>query len=214
MRFIRTAINGDMTMTDRPKVVRTLMAPDNIEAAFVIAQSLDGTKRALLDQFRANLDSAASQLGYNVRWNLDNWNRGAGFYIRRQASDRFAVSFEFESNNLTSFMWGLSDTFLTQGSKDFVLTATVMTDEFESARTSPNWPWYSPPNDASLRAELSHWDRAAAPWQQMASGELQSAVLEKAERVFNAFAAHESLLAASAHALVAAKGAGSSVLDQ
>jgi hypothetical protein len=62
-----------------------------------------------------------------------------------------------------------------------------MADEFNIASQSKSWPWYSPPNDVSLRAELSHWDKAAAPWQMMASGALLSAVMEKAQKVFNAF---------------------------
>jgi hypothetical protein len=194
LHFIRTAINGEMEMAEQTEVVQTLMAQDNIEAAFVIAQSLDATKRALLDEFHLNLKTEADKLGYSVEWRMAEWRRGAGFYIRQCADDRLAVGFEFDANNLTFLVWGLTDTHreddpqqLTEDSEIYRCAAVVMTNEFNNASQSRSWPWYSPPNDVSLRAELSHWDKVAAPWQMMASGELLSAVLEKAQQVFNAF---------------------------
>lgn len=181
-------------MAEQTEVVQNLMAQNNIEAAFVIAQSLDATKRALLDEFHLNLKTESEKLGYSIEWRLTHWSRGAGFYIRRRAGDRLAVGFEFEGNNLTSLVWGLSDTLreddpqqLTEDSEIYRCAAVVMTNEFENASQSRGWPWFSPPNDVSLRAELSHWDKVAVPWQMIASGELLSAVLEKAQRVFNAF---------------------------
>lgn len=201
VRFIQTAINGEMVITDRSEVVQTLMEPENIEAAFVIAQTLDATKRALLEDFRGKLESAANALGYSVEWRFTHWIRGAGFYLRQSAADRLAVGFEFEGGNLTSLVWGLSDTRregdplqLARESEVHRRAAAVMAGEFQGASASSGWPWYSPPNDASLTADLSHWDKAAAPWQQMASGQLLSAILERTQRVFKAFRGQEWLL--------------------
>jgi len=113
VKFIREDINGETTMELQNELTEKLIAtPQNLSAAFLIAQNMRQVKERLWKDFILHLRNQLSQFGVNVDINdeLRSGSKYASFSILFKEGDDFKLCWEFETSDYRNLAYGICST--------------------------------------------------------------------------------------------------------
>lgn len=113
VKFIREDINGETAMELQNELTEKLIAtPQNLSAAFLIAQNMRQVKEHLWKGFILHLRHQLSQFGINVDINdeLRSGSKYASFSILFKEGDDFKLCWEFETSDYRNLAYGICST--------------------------------------------------------------------------------------------------------
>jgi hypothetical protein len=199
---VRVNSNGEIDMTDSQKAKDIILSsPENLGAAFLAAQSLDGIKQDLLKKFRADLENKLKTRSFHLVWdeNLATAKRESSFDIVFYEQQNRCISFEFWRAGFNDFVWGIRK-------KDSKVVVTrdmigeicaIMTNSFGRAnahKSDEYWPWCAWADGAEFVSGFKDWSKSPAPWQAIQDGTLADRIVGIADKVHAAFKDRMELL--------------------
>lgn len=113
VKFIREDINGETAMELQNELTEKLVAsPQNLSAAFLIAQNMRQVKERLWKNFILHLRQQLSQFGINVDMNdeLRSGSKYATFSVLFKEGDAFKLCWEFETSDYRNLAYGICST--------------------------------------------------------------------------------------------------------
>jgi len=113
IKFIREDINGETAMELQNELTEKLVAsPQNLSAAFLIAQNMRQVKERLWKDFIVYLRQQMSPLGFKVDMNdeLRTGSKYATFSVLFKEGDDFKLCWEFETSDYRNLAYGICST--------------------------------------------------------------------------------------------------------
>ncbi|QLX26503.1 MULTISPECIES: PD-(D/E)XK nuclease family protein [Citrobacter freundii complex] len=110
LKFIREDINGETAMELQSELTEKLVAsPQNLSAAFLIAQNMRQVKERLWKDFILYLRQQLSPFGINVDMNdaLRSGSKYASFSMLFKEGDDFKLCWEFETSDYRNLAYGI-----------------------------------------------------------------------------------------------------------
>lgn len=110
LKFIREDINGETAMELQNELTEKLVAsPQNLSAAFLIAQSMRQVKERLWKDFILHLRQQLSPFGISVDMNdaLRWGSKYASFSMLFKEGDDFKLCWEFETSDYRNLAYGI-----------------------------------------------------------------------------------------------------------
>lgn len=198
VKFIRTHVNGELDMSEELEIRNTVLASkENLEAAFLVAQSLDKVKENLISRLKGDLEKKLGQ-NYLLSWDFSA-AKYSGFKILSDKQQNKMLRFEFDYTGYNGLFWGIckeSDSVIkNQPMWDEIYG--IMKQEFKDAKKSDWWMWYT---SVSREAwwddgdDFLNWGANPKPWQAILDRSLADKILYITERVYAAFSKNMKLL--------------------
>lgn len=110
IQFIREEINGENNMDLQIELTKNVVAsPQNLSAAFLIAQNMRQVKEHLWIDFIDYLNEQLAPSGASVEMNegLVSGRKYAGFSVHFNPGDSFTLSWEFEGSDYRHLAYGI-----------------------------------------------------------------------------------------------------------
>ncbi len=202
-KYVRTRVNQEIDMTEELEVKKSVLASsENLEAAFLVANSFESIKRDLVKKLEKDLRAALSEKSYQLRYNKEFFNGRAwnGIGILFDRDQDVCLSFEFDANGYRAFCWGIVKT-LEEINKPEATTLKIneiMTTLFGHPGDQDTvytwWPWYIYANDIEFDKAFRDWQNNPKPWQAMLDGSLANTMVDIAVKVHGAFKDRMDLL--------------------
>lgn len=189
VKFIRTNINSELDMSEELQIKETLLASsENLEAAFLIAQSLDAVKRHLISKLKTDIESGIKP-PYSLLWGGCDGSRYSGFSILLDEKHNKTISFEFDGTGFNQFCWGIArrSTSVTKNQQQWSEIYDIMNNAFVDAQQSEVWPWWAWASQAEFDKNFQNWSTSFQPWQAIHNGSLGAKIIEIAGKVNKAF---------------------------
>lgn len=190
VKFIRTNVSAELDVSEELQIKETLLAsPENLESAFLIAQSLDAVKRDLISKLKTDIESGI-KLPYTLLWDrCDGSRANTGFGILLDAKHNKTICFEFESAGFNRFFWGICrrSRSVTKNQQQWSEIYEIMNNAFVDAQQSEAWPWWAWPSQVEFDQDFQNWSTSFQPWQAIHDGSLGRKIIEIVERVGKAF---------------------------
>lgn len=152
LKFIREDINGEAAMELQTELTEKLVSsPQNLSAAFLIAQNMRQVKERLWKDFIAHLRQQLLPFGISVVMNdeLRLGNKYASFSILFREGDNFKLSWEFDTSDYRNLAYGIcsvSEPGEKLHKEYFPSIATAMCHAFPeidaNVETTDWWPWW------------------------------------------------------------------------
>jgi len=216
IKFIRTKVNGEIDMADENETRDAILASDNsLEAAFLIARSLDATKKYLLRRLCADLKQQIAARSYvlNVNEALFFGKAYGEFYISFVPGQTYQLAFGFDGSGFDRFGWGISKNAEMRKDQTFdqetwAAISRLMTSHFAGQPVlgdSPKqWVWCLYPDGEIFDDNYQNWSGNPTPWVDIRNGDLAKKINDLAVRVHGAFEGRMDLLMpiAQTHATV------------
>lgn len=152
LKFIREDINGETVMELQTELTESLVAsPQNLSAAFLIAQNMRQVKERLWENFIKHLSKQLAPVGVSVDFNdeLRLGGKYASFSILFREGDDFMLSWEFDTSDYRNLAYGISS--VSEPSEKlkknhFPSIAAAMRNAFpeiDAYVVTPGWwPWW------------------------------------------------------------------------
>ena len=201
-KIIRTEVNGELDMSLESVLVNTILSDKNhLEAMFDVCNVAESIKQKLIKQLEEQLlDEIKSN---HPSWILEFYmgdlkKKWSGFNIQFNKSHDFKLVFEFDGVELQKLYWGIGkkEQSTQRNSVIWERIQSHMEVHFGSARTNPNFPWWT--SDLSEISDeheaISNWRHHPLAWQMILNGELCEKIIALAEKVEHTFEFNESLL--------------------
>lgn len=152
LKFIREDINGETDVELQTELTENLVAsPQNLSAAFLIAQNLRQVKERLWKDFIAQLRQQLLPLGVSVAMNdeLRLGSKYASFSLLFREGDDFKLSWEFDTSDYRNLAYGIcsvSEPDEKLNKNCFPSIAAAMRHAFPeidaNVETTGWWPWW------------------------------------------------------------------------
>ncbi|MNL06015.1 hypothetical protein D3C87_1266360 [compost metagenome] len=169
-QFVREQINGELSLEDNPELTEmVLRTPQNLTAAFSIAQHLPQVKRQLWGDLIEHLKRELADINAEVTLDdelLDGMKHG-GLYIRIHRNDRYHICWAFDKKNHMSLYCGIyAGDPANHGEAGHSKINQAMSDLFEiDGGQTPWWPWWTYNTQATMDQQFpENWEFDPNAW--------------------------------------------------
>lgn len=153
IQFTREDINGETNVDYEKELTENVIAsPQNLNAAFLIAQSMRKVKEQLWLDFLSYLKKELQPKGITLNYNnqLLTGRKEGDFHFYFSGEDDFTLCWQFEKPNYCGFCWGISSSDIMSKKNQrlyFPLISEAMNNiypELEAhTRKEGWWPWWT-----------------------------------------------------------------------
>lgn len=180
INHLRKLTNQDMSTNSKNEIIELLAkSPENIEAAFLITNSINHLKQLLINDLKMIVEEIAREENLDFSFK-GNWNESwQGFNFTRKEWKYIKIGFEFQSKNFGALEYGI-----TWKSNDKPNEIRELIRQTFGGKRSEGWPFYT-----SLESPYYDWGYSSAPWIGLTNGETKKIIKSKitfiSERVKN-----------------------------
>lgn len=191
IKYIKKEINGEIDMDLSDKV--TDVIEENLSTAMLVANSIDGVKRGLIQKLKSDLLAEANKRNYKLQWKktLDaDWTTyaGFGFNLMHDGSNAFEVWFEFNQSNLRAFYWGVrrKNEDIQQNLDLWSQINLRMSNKYgpSESKSTSWWTWWQ---YYDFENDFKNWQTRSEPWLAIKNGSIAPKLLKLVDEVNHLF---------------------------
>jgi hypothetical protein len=170
INHLKKLTNQDMSANSKNEIVELLSkSPENIEMAFLIANSINHLKQELITELQKTIEEIANEEHLDFMFKC-NWNESwQGFNFSRREWKYIKIGFEFQNKGFGALEYGLS----WKSSEKPDEIRELIRKTFGGKR-SEGWPFYT-----AIESPYYDWGYSSAPWIGLINGETKKMIKSK-----------------------------------
>jgi hypothetical protein len=170
INHLKKLTNQDMSTNFKNEIIELLSkSPENIEAAFLVVNSINHVKQLLINDLKRIVEEIASEEHLDFTFK-GNWNESwQGFNFTRKEWKYIKIGFEFQSKSFGALEYGIN-----WKSNEKPNEIRELISKIFGGKRNEGWPFYT-----AIESPYYDWVYSSAPWIGLLNGETKKLIKSK-----------------------------------